>query len=222
METSLATATSNIDSLLDGLKVTISLTVLSIAAGSILGAVIALLSLMTSAFRYLAYAYIELFLSVPALVLLIWLYYVLPFVSPALMLPGFAVSVLGLSLSLSAFVAEIIRAGIATVSKGQLEAALILGVPRIVAWRRIVFPQALRTMWPALFGQFITTYKFSTLASVVAVGELLHTGELVIAQTYQPIEVYSVIALFFIVTIIPLNLLSRSLTRPSSGGVISL
>lgn len=217
-----AVITTNLPTLVGGLLVTISLTLLTITLGTLIGGMVALGTLMKPPVRYLAFIYIEFFLSMPALVLLIWMYYVLPFFSSFLVWSGFAVALLGLSLSLSAFVAEIVRAGIASVSRGQLETALILGIPKVSAWRYIVLPQAVRTMWPALLGQFITTYKFSTLASVVTVGELLHNGELVIAQSYRPIEIYSTIAIFFVVTIIPLNFLSRKLSKPSPTGIVSL
>jgi polar amino acid transport system permease protein len=213
---------TNLPTLISGLLVTISLTLLTITLGTIAGGLAAFGTLMKSPIRYLAFVYIEFFLSMPALVLLIWMYYVLPFFSSFLVWSGFSVAVLGLSLSLSAFVAEIVRAGIASVSRGQLETALILGIPRVSAWMHIVLPQAVRTMWPALLGQFITTYKFSTLASVVTVGELLHNGELVIAQSYRPIEIYSVIAIFFVATIVPLNFLSRKLSKLSPTGIVSL
>jgi polar amino acid transport system permease protein len=206
---------ANLTVLVSGLWTTVLLTVLSIVIGSVVGALVAIATLLRTPLRVLAFIYLETFLSIPVLVLLIWLYYVLPYVSSAFVLSGFAVSVIGLSLSLSAFVADIVRAGIKSVPRGQLDAALILGVPSLIAWRRIVFPQALQTMRPALMGQFITTYKFSTLASVVTVGELLHEGQLIIAQTYRPVEIYSVIAVFFVVTIIPLNLMTRFLARRS-------
>src|ERR1700733_13411407 len=151
---------SNFPALVLGLSITIALTLSSIFIGTIVGGFVAILSLLRTPLRFAADVYVEIFLSVPLLVLLIWLYYVLPFVSPMFVLSGFTVSVIGLSLSLSAFVADIVRAGIRSIPRGQLEAALILGVPSIVAWTRIVLPQAIQTMGPALIGQFITTYKF--------------------------------------------------------------
>ena len=89
---------------------------------------------------------------------------------------------------------------------------------RIQTIRYILIPQVLQRSWLPLMGQYITTYKFSTLASVIAVPEILHTANAIIAQTYRPLEVYSIVAFMFVITIMPLNLLLRRLQRMSNLG----
>ena len=213
--------TDNLFAFIQGIVITLSTTAITIIVGSALGIVVAVGSLYTKFAHPVFRAYIEVLLGLPVLVLLVWIYYVLPILIPVLTLPAFSVGIFGLSLSLSAFVAEIVEGGIGSVPKGQLEAAYLLGVGRLQAVRYIVLPQAIKTMWPALVVQYITTYKFSTLVSVIGVGDILHVGAQVVAQTYRIIEVYTFIAIFFIATIIPLNILSRRLSKARSYDVIT-
>lgn len=199
--------------------VTAYLTTASILIGTVLGALLAVGSVIHLAWlKWFCKAIVECFLALPVLIIIIWIYYSLPLISSYLVVSGAAASILGLGLSLSAFVAEIVRAGIAVVPVGQLEVALCTGMTRLQALRYILLPQAMRQMWPALMGQYITCYKMSTLASVVAVQELLHTGSTIIAQTYRPLEVYTAIAVIFLVTVWPMNQLSRRLEQTARLG----
>ena len=215
---------SNIGILSHALLVTFAVSAASIALGTVLGTCLAIGALSSIAvIRFFAHGTIEFLLAMPALVLIVWIYYCLPLLASHIVLSGFNAAVLGLGLSLSGFVAQITRAGINTVPQGQLESAYCLGVSRWEAMRFILLPQAFRRMLPPLMGQYITCYKFSTLASIVAVGELLHTGSTIIAQTYRPLEVYTAIAAIFLVTVIPLNHLAAKLERFSHfGGVQGL
>ncbi|HEX3556378.1 MAG TPA: amino acid ABC transporter permease [Thermoanaerobaculia bacterium] len=200
--------------------VTVFISMASILIGTAFGSALALFSLSQSApLRVAGRAIIELFLSLPALVVLVWIYFSVPLAFPAVTLSGFTASILGLSLSLSAFVAEIIRGGVNSIPAGELEVAYCTGLTRLEAFRYILLPQVIRKSWPPLMGQYITTYKFSTLASVLAVPELLHVGNSIIAQTYRPLEVYTVIAAIFFLTVLPLNILLRriELTREFGG-----
>jgi polar amino acid transport system permease protein len=98
------------------------------------------------------------------------------------------------------------------------EVGYCTGMSRLQAIRYILIPQVLQRSWLPLMGQYITTYKFSTLASVIAVPEILHTANAIIAQTYRPLEIYSIVAFMFVITIMPLNLLLRRLQRVSNLG----
>lgn len=198
-----------IPALVNGLGITLLITMLSIVFGTLGGIILGVLSFMKSPLRILARIYIEIFLGIPVLVLLIWIYYVLPEISQSLIISPFWTAVLSMVLSASAFIAEIINGGLRSVPKGQMDAALMLGISKSDAIRHIVLPQSIQTMWPALIMQYITTYKLVPLASTIGVMEILHTGSLIIHQTYKPIVVYSIIALFFLVTVYPLNLLAR-------------
>ena len=202
--------------LLTGLGMTLLITFLSITFGTIGGIFLGVLSFMNSPLRVLVRIYIEIFLGIPVLVLLIWVYYVLPEISQSLIISSFWTAVLAMSLSASAFIAEIINGGLRSVPKGQMDAALILGISKLQAVLRIVLPQSVRIMWPAIIMQYITIYKLVPLASTIGVMEILHTGGLIIHKTYDPITVYTIIAIFFLATVYPLNVLARSIQRRHS------
>jgi polar amino acid transport system permease protein len=207
--------------LLRAAHVTAYVSIASIVIGTMLGSCLGLGALSSKrVLRYGSRLVIETFLALPVLVLVIWIYYCLPLVDPRFLLNGFVAATLGLSLSLAAFVAEIVQAGVRTVPRGQLEVALCLGMSWFQTVRSIVAPQAIRRMLPPLMGQYVTCYKLSTLASVVAVPELLHTGSSIIAVTYRPLEVYTAIAVIFAVTVVPLNMLARSFQDTSRFGGI--
>jgi polar amino acid transport system permease protein len=201
------------------LLTTIAISLGSILLGTAIGVLVGVLSLTSSRFiAGSAKVFIELFLALPALILLVWLYYSLPLLIPGFILDGQSCAVMGLSLSLSAFVADIIRGGINSIPPGEIEVAYCTGMTRLETIRYILIPQVFRKSWLPLMGQYITTYKFSTLASVIAVPEILHTANSIIAQTYRPIEIYSTVAVMFIVTVVPLNLLLRRVQQVKELG----
>ncbi|MFL6232180.1 MAG: amino acid ABC transporter permease [Thermoanaerobaculia bacterium] len=206
------------------LLVTIFVSLASIVAGTTMGLILALLVLSPSRFlRILGRIIIEIFLALPVLVILVWIYYSVPLLFPRVILSGVTASILGLGMSLSAFVAEVIRGGVNAVPVGELEAAYCTGLTRGQAFRHILLPQVIRKSWPPLMGQYITTYKFSTLASVLAVPEILHVANTIIAQTYRPLEVYTAIAAIFLVTVLPLNVVLRRIERTGElGGTLRL
>jgi polar amino acid transport system permease protein len=185
--------------LLKGAIVTIELTILTIVIGTLLGIIFAmLLRSKIVALRWFARVYVEVFLAIPVLVLLVWLYYCLPILLPRFTLDSFSTAVIGLTLSLTAFVAEIVRGGIDSVPFGQIEAGLTVGLSMKQVYRHIILPQALRTMTPPLLTQYITVLKLSSLASVIAVYELLHSGQTLITHTFRPLEVYTIVALIYV------------------------
>lgn len=207
---------ANKTAILNGTLLTLELTVLSIAIGTLLGIVLALLKLSKQSLpKYLAVIFIEIFQGLPVLVLLIWLFYVLP-IGLGVRIGAFESAVIGLSLNLGAFSAEIFRAGIQAVPKGQIEAATSLGLNPTQTLRRIVLPQAVSIIAPALSGRYIETIKLTSLASVIAVNELLHAGQNLISVSFRPLEVYTVIALIYLAIIIPLTMALRRIERKAA------
>jgi len=152
--------------------------------------------------------FVELFLALPILVLLIWIYYCGPILLGA-NLTGFWTAVVALSLTLSAFVAEIVRSSLLAVPAGHVEAARALGMTRGQAFLRIVLPQTVRVMTPPLLSMYISTLKMSSLASVIAVYELLHAAQNLIQSSYRPLEVYTTVAVVYVVLVIPFALITR-------------
>jgi polar amino acid transport system permease protein len=206
------------------LTLTLWITAASILIGTVLGILLGVGSLMRPRWiRWPARFAVELLLALPVLVIIIWMYYALPLVNPVLTISGLLAAILGLGVSLAGFVAEIVRAGINAVPSGQLEVAYCTGMTRAQTLMHILLPQALRRMWPPLVGQYITCYKMSTLASVIAVQELLHTGSNIIAQTYRPMETYTAIAAIFLLTLWPMNYLARRVEQTARlGGTLGL
>jgi polar amino acid transport system permease protein len=156
--------------------------------------------------------YIEAFRSTPILVQLVWIYYSLPILTGFQMSNVTSVAV-GLGLHAAAYVAEIFRAGINSIEKGQWDAARAIGMRYPQLMRRIILPQAVRRMIPPFINEFATLIKLTTLGSILAVDELLHQSMNVIVTTYRPLEVYTILALAFAVLIYPFIYLSQRLEQ---------
>jgi polar amino acid transport system permease protein len=162
--------------------------------------------------RWPAAVYIELFRSTPILVQLVWIYYALPILSDVQM-GNIASAAVGIGLHSAAYVAEIFRAGINSIDRGQMDAAKSIGMRYRQAMWRIILPQAVRRMIPPFINEFATLIKLTTLGSVLAVNELLHESENLISNTYRPLEVYTALAITFFVIIFPFIYLSQHLER---------
>lgn len=159
-----------------------------------------------------AATFIELFRSTPALVQLVWIYYSLPILT-GLQLGNTASVSIGLGLHAAAYFAEIFRAGVNSISKGQWDAARAIGMSYAQAMRRIILPQAIRRMIPPFINEFASLIKLTTLGSALAVYELLHEANNLINNTYRPLEIYTVLAIAFAVIIYPIIYASQRLER---------
>nr|WP_319247607.1 amino acid ABC transporter permease [uncultured Celeribacter sp.] len=158
--------------LMRGLLNTILLGFASIVLGGILGVAVCLVRLYApKLFRLLATFYIDVFRAVPVLVVLILVYYALPFAG--VVLSSFAAATIALSLVLAAYTAEVVRAGIEAVPKGQFEASDALGLSFATTMRKVILPQAFRMMIPPLASYCVAIMKDTSLASVVAMNDLL-------------------------------------------------
>ena len=159
-----------------------------------------------------ATAFVEFFRNTPVLVQILWFYFALPILLPFEISP-LAAAALGISLNSAAFSAEIYRGGIQSIEPGQWEGARALGMTEAQTLRRIVLPQALRRMLPALTNRGIEIFKMTTLASAVAYVELLQQGKLLASLNFNPIETYTVIAVVFFLCLLPLVQLTYALER---------
>lgn len=158
--------------LMRGIGNTIMLGCAAIFFGGIAGLLICLMRLYGSkAVRLVAIGYIDILRAMPILVLLILIYYALPFVG--IRFSSFTSATLALSMVLAAFTAEVLRAGIESIPRGQFEAASALGLPFWTAMRKVILPQALRVVVPPLTSNCVSIYKDTALASVVAMPDLL-------------------------------------------------
>jgi octopine/nopaline transport system permease protein len=184
--------------LLPGIPLTIGLAVLSVVLGGVLGFAIALLRMSPSApARGFAWLYVQLFRSVPLLVLLFMIYYGLSqfesirasFLWPALRQPYWC-ALIALTINTSPYASEIIRGGLRSVRRGDLEAAYACGMSGALLMRRIVVPIAIRQALPAYGNEIIAMVKATSLASLVTLMDVTGIASSIATETYRPIEVY--------------------------------
>ena len=159
-------------------------------------------------FYWPATAFVEVFRNTPVLVQIMWFYFAFPIISP-FQVDAFTAAALGLTLNTIAFSSEIYRAGIQSIHKGQWEAAKALGMSYRQEMVRIILPQAVRRMLPALMNRAIELMKMTSLASVIAYGDLIHQAKTIATIAFNPIEAYTTVALIFFVLIFPATLVVR-------------
>ncbi|MEJ8547248.1 amino acid ABC transporter permease [Brevibacillus borstelensis] len=191
--------TDNFDIFMEGLLVTLKISALSLAISIPIGIAAGLCRISRNRIlSFLAASYVEVIRGIPLLVLLLWIFFVL---GKFMKLGSFWSAVIGLAVFSGAFVAEIVRAGIQSVPRGQMEAARSSGMNYYQAMRLIILPQALRKVLPPLASQFIILIKDSSLASVIAVVDLSLVGHNLVATTFRVLEVWTFIAaVYFVIT----------------------
>jgi polar amino acid transport system permease protein len=188
-----------------GAGVTLALSAMSGAASLVAGLGIALLRLYgPRAARVVAVLYVDSMRAIPVLVVLVWTFFALPLVTGLTMSP-FAAALIGLTLHLAAYAAEILRAGIESIRPGQTRAALALGMSRAQILRRVLLPQAIVRMLPAFGSLLSVTIKDTAIASVIAVPDLMRQSETIAGQSFQPIEVYSFAMLLYFLMLFPVT-----------------
>ena len=202
---------NNIFFLLNGLWITISISLISIFISLILGFLISLPSFSKNKFiRIINRFYIEFFRAIPLLVLLLWIYYGLPVIF-GLSISAFAAGIISLSLSDSAFEAEIFRAGIQSISSGQRDAAKSIGLNKIQEMRLVILPQAIKIILPAIGNQFVYVLKMSSLVSIIGLADLTRKANELVVSVYRPLEVYSFLVLEYLFLIVIISYLIRRL-----------
>lgn len=204
--------------LLEGVKVTILATLLGAVVASVLGLVFALIRL--SGNRIAARAtmlFCDFIRGTPLLVQLYFLFYVLP--DAGITLQPLVAGVIGLGLHYATFTAEVYRAGIASVSRGQWEAARACNLTRAQTWRHVILPQAIPPMIPALGNYFIAMFKETPLLSVVTILELMGQARTIANFSYRYLEPITLVGVFFLIisliSVAALRLLERRFGRLS-------
>lgn len=199
---------------LNGAKFTIVLAVFTVIFGVILGVILALMRISNNKLlNLLGTAYVEFIRGTPVLVQVYLIYYGLPSIL-GLNLPDMAAGILALSINSGAYVAEIIRAGIQAVDKGQLEAARSLGMKYSTAMRYIIIPQAIKNILPALGNEFIVVIKESSIVSVIGIHELMYNADTVRGNTFRAFEPLIIAALmYFVMTFTLSKLMGRAERR---------
>lgn len=195
-----------------GLVTTLKICSLAMLLGLVLGVALGLVSLSrVAALRWAVRAYVDFIRGTPLLIQIFLVYFALPVVG--LNLPEFWAGVLALGLNAAGFIAEIVRAGVGSVEKGQAEAARAIGMRHSQILLHILLPQSLRSVIPPATNELITLVKGSALLSVISVYELTRAGQAIIAVHFAPFEIFLLIALYYYLTISLLAWLSRWVER---------
>ena len=204
---------TNLKFLISGITITIYISVISIILAMIIGLFVALPSLSNNKFlSYFNIAYVEIVRAVPLLVLILWIYYGLPIMTGISFSP-FVSGVVALTISESAFQAEIFRAGINSINKGQYEVANSLGMNFWKKMRLVILPQAIKVVLPALGNQFVYVLKMSSLVSIIGIADLTRKANELVVTTYRPLEIYTFLILEYLILILIVSYFVRKLEK---------
>lgn len=196
-----------------GLKLTVFLTFASMALALAIGLLVALARLNERR-RWLGVAaaiYVELIRGTPLLLQLFYIFYVFPFFG--LRLSPIGAAIIGLAINYGAYLSEVFRAGIAAVDRGQWEGARALGMRSRVYMPKVILPQAIRIVIPPVGNYFISLFKDTALVSTISLGELLFQGQLLAAENFRYLEIYSIIFVIYLAVSYPASRAVRALER---------
>ena len=203
----------NYNLLLLGLLNTLKVTVVALSFGIPIGLVLAILRLSSKRWvSMLTGLFIEFFRSTPPLAQLFWIFFALPIIIDVEIDPYMA-SVLTFSIQSSAFFAEVFRAGIISMEKGQWEAGYAIGMKRRQVLKRVILPQAVKRMIPAFLERIIELMKTTTLVSTISYSDLLFQANAISQLTYRPLEVFTVAAAMYFMVLFPTSVAVRRLER---------
>jgi len=204
---------TNLKFLLSGLYYTVMLSVTAIVISIVIGLLVALPGLSKNKyFRRFNRVYVELVRAVPILVMILWVYYGLPQLL-GITITVFWAGVIALALSDSAFEAEIFRAGIQSIDRGQYEASHTVALSYTDTMRFVILPQAIRRILPALGNQLVYMLKMSSLVSVIGMQELTRKANELVVTEYRPLEIYTVLLLEYLFLILIVSAGVRWLER---------
>ena len=199
--------------LMEGLKMTVILTVVSIFFALILGVVFGLFRVSRSIWlRAIGTTFVDIFRGTPLLVQAFFIYFGIPS-ALGFQMSALTAGIITLSLNAGAYMTEIVRGGIQSVDKGQMEASRSLGIGYLPTMRKVILPQAIRTMVPSYINQFVITLKDTSILSVIGIAELTQTGRIIIAGNYQSFNMWLIIGIIYFVVIMALTKLSDRLER---------
>ncbi len=206
-----------------GTLMTVALAVGTIVCGSLLGILLGVA--WCSRFRPLTLllgVVLDLVRALPPLVIILWFYYLLPIASGFRDMPSWMTAWAALTLNMAAFIADVVRAAVFRVQEPAIDAAKALGMTRRQIWMRVLIPEVLRQTLPTFSLMSIAALRNTSLASVVAVYELMHTANLAATNTLRAIEAYIVVAVIYVCLVMPFTLVSRRIERRFGAAVIRL
>jgi len=198
-----------------GTLMTVELTIISVGIGIVIGIFGGIARVSKNPILLIpSTIYVEVIRGTPLLAQLFLVYFGLP--SLGINLPPFTAAVIAMGVNSGAYVTEIFRGGIQSIERGQMEAARSLGLSYLQAMRYIILPQAFRRILPPLGNEFIAMLKDSSLASTIAMAELMRVGREITSRTFRSFEVLTVVALLYLAITLPLSLLVRYTERRMS------
>jgi His/Glu/Gln/Arg/opine family amino acid ABC transporter permease subunit len=210
--------------LIKALGQTLLLCLLSLVFAMVIGMVFGLMNVShTRAFNLIGTVYVDAVRGVPLIVLAYFIYFGIPAGIQGLGFSDFRLNALqagtiALSMNCGAYMAEIFRAGIQSVDRGQMEAGRSLGLSYGAAMWLVVIPQAIRTMIPSIINQFIITLKDTSILSVIGFPELTNVGKTIMGNTFKNLQTWAIIAVLYMVVIITLSKVSKKFERRINRG----
>lgn len=210
--------------LIRALGQTILLTLLSLFFAMIIGMIFGLMNVAHSrVFNLIGTVYVDAVRGVPLIVLAYFIYFGIPAGMQEIGFTNFRLNALqagtiALSMNCGAYMAEIIRAGIQSVDRGQMEAGRSLGLTYSACMALIVVPQAIRTMIPSIINQFIITLKDTSILSAIAYPELTNVGKTIMGNTFKNLQTWAIVGIMYMVVIITLSKISKRIERRVNRG----
>ena len=211
--------------LLEAMGRTLLLALLGLFFACIVGLIFGLLSVLRNkACNIVAQIFVDAVRGVPMIVLAFFVYFGVPYLFNSIIggfnitLSALTAGTICLALNCGAYMAEIIRAGIQSVDVGQMEAARSLGLPYSKAMRRVVLPQAIRTMIPSIINQFIITLKDTSILSVIGFPELVNTAKNVQANTFMSFQTWAIVGVMYLIVITILSRTAKVVERRLNVG----
>lgn len=205
--------------LLQSLGQTMLLTLLSLVFAFIIGLIFGLMNVSKSKIlNFIGTVYVDAIRGVPLIVLAFFIYFGIPAAAKAAGITSFKLSALAagtiaLSMNAGAYMAEIFRAGIQSVDRGQMEAARSLGLGYGKAMQKVILPQAIRTMVPSIINQFIISLKDTSILSVIGFPELTKAGNIILGNTFKALQVWGIIAIMYMIVITILSKVAKRVER---------
>jgi His/Glu/Gln/Arg/opine family amino acid ABC transporter permease subunit len=198
--------------LLKGAELTLAVSLLGIVFGTLVGVALALaLQSRSPPLVYFVRLYISFIRGTPLFIQILIVFFILP--SIGIDISRFTSGVVALSLNSGAYISEMIRGGVTSIAKGQIEAARALGMRRSLIWRRIILPQVFTVILPPLTVEFASLLKYSALLSVIGVVELTRTAQQIIAATFKPIEIWLTVGTLYFIMCFALGTLTRRIEK---------
>ncbi|HFK1684156.1 TPA: amino acid ABC transporter permease [Bacillus tropicus] len=204
--------TNNIDMYLEGFKYTVMSSVIALIGSFILGIILAVMRIAPiRILNWLGAAIVEFVRNIPLVLIAFISYFALPVIG--ITLNGLVAGTVTLTIYTAAFIAEVIRAGILSVAKGQMEAARSSGLTYTQAMYHVVLPQAMKIVIPPLGNQFLNLVKNSSILGIIAGADLMYQGDLISTKTFVTFDVYIFVGMFYLILTIPLSMLVRYLEK---------